>query len=166
MNHNYYEPLGHLFLNIAEGQKLIKESDTWFRQALKSYEPMMSMFGKACNLNEPGKDSTDYMRPWEKTFESFEKSFRQSMRFFQVGPQDDYLAAIQRCESLEKTVAEQEQTIRNLNTLLGLKEDPVPSITSEIQDLLTKQQTEFQKLVNALGLFSQEIKKVSGTKKP
>ena len=66
------------------------------------------MFGKIFNMNTSENNLPDYMEVWEKTFEGFEKSLRQSMGLFPFFPRDDYQAAIQKCVSLEKTVADQE----------------------------------------------------------
>lgn len=136
----------------------MEESDKWFREAFKSYEQMLSVFGNISNPQKVEKDWPDFAQFWEKTFQ-------QTMDLFQSFPQADYLAAVQKCDSLEKTIADQQQTIHYLNTLLEQKGSPASPVTEEFKDLLTKQQAEFEKLANAVNLFSKE-KKAPVSKKP
>ena len=166
MDHRYFEFWGQLFLNMAKGQKQFEDADTWFRQAFKGYEPLTSLFKQAYGLDHLPEDSPESMAFWKNSIEIFQKIFRESLALLDVVPREDYLALRRQCDALEKKVAEQEETIRHLTTLWGQKENPAESVTSKLQTVLTNQQAEYQKMLEALGLLFQEKKKAPNKKKP
>jgi len=167
MDRNFYEFWGQMFLNLAKGQKQIEDFRKWFGQGLMGYESMNAMFRKAYGLDRIEEESPDYTEIWKKSVETFQKSFREGLSLMEVVPKGEYEKLAQKCAALEKTVAEQEETIRTLKRLLTEEASGAPAAALEdLQGLLRDQQTQFQELVkNMTLLFEKEPVVTRGTKK-
>jgi len=167
MDRNFYEFWGQMFLNLAKGQKQIEDFRKWFGQGLMGYESMNAMFRKAYGLDRIEEESPDYAEIWKKSVETFQKSFREGLSLMEVVPKGEYEKLAQKCAALEKTVAEQEETIRTLKRLLTEEASGAPAAALEdLQGLLRDQQTQFQELVkNMTLLFEEEPVVTRGTKK-
>jgi len=165
MEYRFFEFWGQLFSSMAKGQKQMEDADQWFRQAFKGYEPLASIFGEACGLKGREEGSPEYTVMWKQASDHFEKALRDSMALFDVVSREDYLDLTRKCESLEKTVADQEQTIKYLKTLWGQQVNPASSVKDEMQILLTKQQADYQKMLKTLGFPSPAKRKPSVAKK-
>ena len=167
MDRNFYEFWGQMFLNLAKGQKQIEDFRKWFGQGLMGYESMNAMFRKAYGLDRIEEESPDYAEIWKKSVETFQKSFREGLSLMEVVPKGEYEKLVQKCAALEKTTAEQEETIRTLKRLLTEEASGAPAAALEdLQGLLRDQQTQFQELVkNMTLLFEKEPVVTRGTKK-
>jgi len=167
MDRNFYEFWGQMFLNLAKGQKQIEDFRKWFGQGLMGYESMNAMFRKAYGLDRIEEESPDYAEIWKKSVETFQKSFREGLSLMEVVPKGEYEKLVQKCAALEKTVAEQEETIRTLKRLLTEEASGAPAAALEdLQGLLKNQQAQFQELVkNMTLLFEKEPLISRGTKK-
>jgi hypothetical protein len=159
MDRNFYEFWGQLFMNLAKGQKQIEDFRKWFGQGLVGYESLTAMFRKAYNLDKFEEGSPDYTEFWQKSVETFQKSFRESLALMEVVPKKEYDALALKCAALEKTVAEQEETIRSLKRLLSEEGLGTPAAIDDLQELMKKQHNQFQDLLNNMAvLFDQESK--------
>ncbi len=159
MDRNFYEFWGQLFTNLAKGQKQIEDFRKWFGQGLVGYESLNAMFRKAYNMDMVEEGSSDYKEFWQKSVETFQKSFRESLALMEVVPKKEYDTLALKCAALEKTVAEQEETIRNLRRLLSEEGLGSPAALDDLQELMKKQHNQFQDLVkNMAVLFDQETK--------
>jgi hypothetical protein len=167
MDRNFYEFWGQMFLNLAKGQKQIEDFRKWFGQGLMGYESMNAMFRKAYGLDRIEEESPDYAEIWKKSVETFQKSFREGLSLMEVVPKGEYEKLVQKCAALEKTTAEQEETIRTLKRLLTEEASGAPAAALEdLQGLLKNQQAQFQELVkNMTLLFEKEPLISRGTKK-
>lgn len=167
MDRNFYEFWGQMFLNLAKGQKQIEDFRKWFGQGLMGYESMNAMFRKAYGLDRIEEESPDYAEIWKKSVETFQKSFREGLSLMEVVPKGEYEKLVQKCAALEKTTAEQEETIRTLKRLLTEEASGAPAAALEdLQGLLKNQQAQFQELVkNMTLLFEKEPVVTRGTKK-
>lgn len=167
MDRNFYEFWGQMFLNLAKGQKQIEDFRKWFGQGLMGYESMNAMFRKAYGLDRIEEESPDYAEIWKKSVETFQKSFREGLSLMEVVPKGEYEKLVQKCSALEKTTAEQEETIRTLKRLLTEEASGAPAAALEdLQGLLKNQQAQFQELVkNMTLLFEKEPLISRGTKK-
>ncbi len=165
MDRNFFEFWGQLFLNVAQGQKQIEEMNALFRPGPQGYDAMRTIFHNTYGLDNAPESFAQNSGLWETAAQNFQASLRQVMKLWGVVPGDDYQALVRKCETLEKTATEQEQTIRHLKLLLGERQDEAFSSTKELQALLTKQQAEFQKMVNTLGVLLPEKTKAAAAKK-
>ncbi|MDD5167639.1 MAG: hypothetical protein PHN75_02400 [Syntrophales bacterium] len=165
MDRNFFEFWGQLFLNVSKGQKQLEEMNSLLNQGVEGYESIRTLFRNIYGLDAPLKGFPQNAESWEKAADNFHASLRQMMAFWGVVPKDDYEALLLKHEALEKKAGEQEQTILYLKTILGERQDAVLSSSKEFQDLLTKQQQEFQLLMSSMGyLFEDKKKNPSGKK--
>lgn len=164
MDRNFFEFWGQLFLNVAKGQQQLEDLNALLRQGLDGYESVRTMFRNMYGLDETSELFPDNVALWEKTSGNFQASLRQLMDFWGVVPKQDQQALISKCDTLEKKVEQQEQMIRHLRSLLVGKQDTAVA-TKDFQDLLVKQQKEFETLVNTMGFAFEEKKKPSSGKK-
>jgi len=154
MDRNFYEFWGQLFLNLAKGQKQIEDFRKWFGQGMAGYESLTAMFRKAYGLDRLEEGSPDYSEFWKKSVETFQKSFREGLSLMEVVPKGEYEALAEKCAVLEKTVAEQEETIRGLKRLLTEEATGAPAAALEdLQSLLKNQQAQFQELMKSMALL-------------
>ena len=159
MDRNFYEFWGQLFTNLAKGQKQIEDFRKWFGQGLVGYESLTAMFRKAYNLDKFEEGTPDYTEFWQKSVETFQKSFRESLALMEVVPKGEYETLARKCAALEKTVAEQEETIRSLKRLLSEEGLGSPAALDDLQELMKKQHNQFQDLLKNMAiLFDQETK--------
>jgi uncharacterized coiled-coil protein SlyX len=166
MDRNFYEFWGQLFTNLAKGQKQIEDFRKWFGQGMVGYESLTAMFRKAYNLDAVEEGSPDYTEFWQKSVETFQKSFREGLALMEVVPKGEYETMVRKCAALEKTVAEQEETIRALKRLLSEEGLGSPAALDDLQELMKKQQSQFQDLLkNMTILFDQETKNNRSGKK-
>ncbi len=159
MDRNFYEFWGQLFQNLAKGQKQIEDFRKWFGQGLVGYESLTAMFRKAYNLDVVEEGSPDYTEFWQKSVETFQKSFRESLALMDVVPKGEYETLARKCAALEKTVAEQEGAMRSLKRISSEGGIGSPFALDELQELMKKQHNQFQDLVkNMAVLFEQDPK--------
>jgi hypothetical protein len=157
MDRNFYEFWGQLFTNLAKGQKQIDDFRKWFGQGMEGYDSLTAMFRRAYNLDKFEEGSPDYMEFWQKSVETFQKSFRENLALMEVVPKKEYDALASKLAALEKTVAEQEETIRNLRRLLSEEGLGSPAALDDLQELMKKQHDQFQDLLKNMAiLFNKE----------
>ena len=165
MDRNFFEFWGQLFLNVAKGQKQLEEMHDLFRQGMEGYDSMKNIFRTFYGLAAPPSVPDDQSDSWNKAGGNFQDSFRQVLSLWGVVLQEDYDALSRKYDDLAKKSAEQEQTVRHLQTLLGGRQEESLSAANDMQSLLSKQQEEFQTLLNTLGLFFQEQGEKASKKK-
>jgi glutaredoxin 2 len=166
MDINFFEFWGRLFTNLARGQKQIEDFRAWFSQGLSGYDSLTAMFRKVYNLDNFEDKSNDYEKLWQKSVESFQKSFRESLALMKVVPKDEYEELARKCTALEKTVSEREETIVGLRRLLSEEGLRYPVAVDELRDLMKKQHDQFQDLLkNTVVMFDQETKADRSRKK-
>jgi geranylgeranyl pyrophosphate synthase len=164
MDEKNLEILWRFFLNAAKGQKGLDDLMRMSRKGFKGFEEMASMFRKFYGLENLEKDAPEYMRAWEKASEEFQKSFREYLNIMGVIPKDDYLEIVRKYEDLKKKVADQEETIRHLQLLLGKKSIDQGETTKVFQDLMKKQSEQFMEMMDAVGGYFKEGKNDSDDK--
>ena len=165
MDRNFFELWGRLFLSIAQGQKQIEEMESLFRQGMEGYASIMKIWGDAYPYDPPQRDASDNKDLGEGAAQNYQASVRQLMSLWGMVPKDDYQVLQQKYDALEKRAAEQERQIAQLKTLLGERQESSFSAAKELQNLLNTQQTEFQTLMDGLGVFFEEKKKTPARKK-
>lgn len=159
MDRNFYEFWGQLFQNMAKGQKQVEDIRKWFGQGFAGYDSLTAMFRRAYNLDMFEEGSSDYKEFWQKSVETFQKSFRESLALMEVVPKGEYEALARKCVALEKTAAEQEETIRGLKRLLSEEGLGSPAALNDLQELMKKQHNQFQDLLKNMAVqFDQEAK--------
>jgi hypothetical protein len=159
LDEKYLEFLGRLFMNAAKSQKGLDEFMRMSRKGFKGFEEMASVFRKFYGLENMEKDAPEYMRAWEKAAEEFQRSFREYLNIMGVVSKEDYLEIVRKYEDLKKKVADQEETIRHLQQLLGKKGLDQGETARVFQDLMKKQSEQFMEMMDAVGGYFKEGKK-------
>jgi len=151
MDRHFLEFWGNFFLSAARGQKNMEDMGNWIRKGFYGFEELNAMFRKFYGLDRIDKDSPDYLNLWEKAAEDFKKSFKDYLSLLGVVPKEEYLSLLKKYEALEEEVAAQEETIKNLRTLLGEKAFDPGEMVKGFQELMQKQGDQFQKLMERIG---------------
>ncbi|MGD9056034.1 MAG: hypothetical protein PVG40_06285 [Desulfobacterales bacterium] len=151
MDRQFLEFLGSFFLNAAKGQKQLEDMTRWIGGGLSGFDDLTRMFRKFYGMNELPLASPDYTRAWEKASENFKKSYHEWLNLMSVIPKSEYQALQKKCEALEKKVATQDETIRQLRKLLSEKGLPYADAVKGFTSMMEQQGYQFQELMNSLG---------------
>lgn len=161
MDEKFLEFIGQLFLNAAKGKKQYEDMLNLGRKGMAGFEEMTSMYLKFCGLAPSGKKTDEYLETWNRASEEFRKSFKEYLNLMGVVPKEDYLKLVKRCEELKSRAADQEETIRNLQVLLGEKGTDQGETAKVFKELMEKQSEQFVEMMKTVGGY---FKKEDGTK--
>ena len=162
MDDKYLEFLGNLFLSASKSQKQMENFFKLSRQGFKGFDEMSTMFRKFYGLDSLEKDAPEYAGIWKNAAEEFQKSFRQYLNMLGVVPKEDHISLVKKYEELKKRVADQDETIRHLQMLLGEKNAGEGETVKVFQDLIKKQNEQFMEMMNAVGQYFQNQDKDQG----
>lgn len=156
MDKKFLEFWGNLLLNAAKGQEQMEEMAKWVRQGFKGFEQQQQLFQKFYGLEGKSKADSEYIKMWTTALADFQKSLTEYMNLLGVVPKSEYQALHQKCQELEKKVAEQEETIRQLKITGADTWSGQEELTKAMQDLVTKQGEQFRELMNNFSRFYEE----------
>jgi hypothetical protein len=154
MDKNFLEFWGNLLINAAKGQRQLEDVTKWVAQGLKGLENFSDLFRKSYGLDGMKEDSPQYLKQWQHAAGEFQKSFKDYLGLMGVVPREEHLDLVQKHEELKKRIADQEETIKHLRTLLGQRDSSQETVTQTFQDLMNKQAVQFQELMKNLGQIS------------
>ncbi len=158
MDAKFLELWGNMLINIAKSQQQVEEITRWTQQGVSIFEGQKELLRKHSELKNQPEADPDYLNnlwtraftDFQKSFTDFQKSFKEYSNMLGVVPKDEYQALLQKCEALEKKVAEQEETIRQLEMAWDGKWVDQGEAAKGVQDILTKQGEQFSKLMMTL----------------
>jgi len=154
MDRQFLEFLGNFMINAAKGQRQLEEMAEWMGQGFSGFEELTAVFRKFYELDSLPQSAPDYLKAWQEAVENFQKSFKDYLNLMNGVPRDEHLKLVKEYEQLKKKVAEQEETIKNLQMLLDAKRvADQPEVVKSFQDLMQKQSKQFQELTDSLGQF-------------
>ena len=156
MDTNFYEFWGQSFLNVAKGQRQMNEFNQWLRQGLSGSDSLSTLFRQVYGLDKVEKDGDEYLKLYEKAMHSFQQSFREYLRLFDVVPREEHESLIKECAALKQKVSEQEQTIGQLRKILGEKGMESAEAVQDLQNVLKKQTDQFQEMMKTMGQMFQQ----------
>jgi len=156
MDTNFFEFWGKSFLNVAKGQRQMNEFNQWLRQGLSGSDSLSTLFRQVYGLDKVEKDGDEYLKLYEKAMHSFQQSFREYLRLFDVVPREEHESLIKECEALKQKVSEQEQTIGQLRKILGEKGMESAEAVQDLQNVLKKQTDQFQEMMKTMGQMFQQ----------
>jgi hypothetical protein len=163
MDTNFYEFWGRSFLNVAEGKRQMSEFNNWLRQGLSGSDSLSALFRQVYGLEKPDREEEggeEYLKLYEKALHSFQQSFREYLRLFDVVHREEHETLAKECEALKQQVAEQERTIGQLRKILSEKGMESAESVQNLQDVLKKQTDQFQEMMQTMGtLFQQKSSK-------
>jgi hypothetical protein len=151
MDTNFFEFWGQSFLNLAKGQRQIDEFRQWLRQGLSGSDSLSVLFRQIYGLDSVEKGEDESLKLYEKAMQSFQQSFREYLRLFDVMPREEHESLMKECEVLKQKVLEQEQTIGHLRKILGDKGLESAETVRDLQDVLKKQVDQFQEMMTTMG---------------
>lgn len=151
MDQNFFEFWGQSFLNMAKGQRQVNEFKQWLRQGLGGSDSLSVLFRQIYGLDNLEKGGDESLQLYEKAMHSFQQSFRDYLRLFDVTPREEHESLLKECEGLKHKILEQEQTIERLKRMLGDKGLESTETVRNLQDVLKKQTDEFQKMMVTVG---------------
>ena len=150
MDRQFLEFWGNYLLAAAKGQKQLEELNQWIRQGFSGFDDLTAMFKKFYGLERPPKENSDSAKAWENAADGFRNSFNAYLDLMGVVPRDKYEALEQNCAALQKKVADQEETIKVLRSLLAQEGTYQGETTKVLQDLVNKQGDAFEKLMKSI----------------
>jgi hypothetical protein len=156
VDEKYLEFLGNLFLSAAKNQKQMDDLVKLSRQGFKGFEEMSAMFRKFYGLENIEKDTPEYITTWRNATEEFQKTIKECMTMVGGVPREDYINLVEKYEQLKKKVADQDETIRHLQMLLGDKSLDQGETVKVFQDLVKKQSEQFMEMMNTVGQYLQK----------
>ena len=150
MDRQFLEFWGQYLLAAAKGQKQLEDLNQWICQGFSGFEELTAMFKKFYGLEHPPQQSSDSAKAWQNAAADFRDSFNAYLDLMGVVPRDKYLALEQRCATLQNKVADQEETIRVLRSLLTEEGTYQGETVKVFQDLVNKQSDAFESLMRKL----------------
>jgi hypothetical protein len=154
MDPHFLEFWGNFLVNASKEQRRLKDLYEWMQQGFKGSDDLTEMFRKFYGLDHMEKDTPAYLETLKKASENFLESFKDYLDLMGMVPKDKHLALVQKYEALKEKVADQEETIKNLQLLLEEKRaESQGELVQGFQDLIEKQSKQFQKTMETFGSF-------------
>ena len=150
MDKQFLEFWGHYLLAAARGQKQLEDLHEWLRQGFSGFEELTAMFKKFYGLEPPPNENSESAKAWENAAAGFRNSFNAYLNLMGVVPLDKYQALEQECGTLQKKVADQEETIKVLRSLLAEEGTYQGETVKVLQNLVNKQSDAFETLMKNL----------------
>lgn len=150
MDRYFLEFWGRSLLNAAKAQKQREELEEWIRQGFRGFEKLNNMFLEFYGFDRLNEESPDYIELRKKAEEEFRRSLHDFLRLFGVVSEQEHRALVERCNELEQRVAAQEETIKQLRSLLDEKN---VSTVRGFEELLLEQSNQFNELVKSLAEY-------------
>jgi hypothetical protein len=154
MDPHFLEFWGNFLVNASKEQRRLKDLYKWMQQGFNGFDDLTEMFRKFYGLDHMEKDAPAYLETMKKASENFLESFKDYLDLMGMVPKDKHLALVQKYEALKEKVADQEETIKNLQVLLEEKRaESQGELVQGFQDLIEKQSKQFQKTMETFGSF-------------
>ena len=142
------------WVNASKEQRRLKDLYEWMQQGFNGFDDLTEMFRKFYGLDHMEKDTPAYLETMKKASENFLESFKDYLDLMGMVPKDKHLALVQKYEALKEKVADQEETIKNLQLLLEEKRaESQGELVQGFQDLIEKQSKQYQKTMETFGSF-------------
>ena len=154
MDPHFLEFWGNFLVNASKEQRRLKDLYEWMQQGFNGFDDLTEMFRKFYGLDHMEKDTPAYLETMKKASENFLESFKDYLDLMGMVPKDKQLALVQKYEALKEKVADQEETIKNLQLLLEEKRaESQGELVQGFQDLIEKQSKQYQKTMETFGSF-------------
>ncbi len=150
MDRQFLEFWGHYLLAAARGQKQLEDLNEWIRQGFSGFEELTAMFKKFYGLEPSPDENSESAKAWENAAAGFCNSFTAYLELMGLVSRDKYQALEQECGILQKKVADQEETIKVLRSLLAEEGTYQGETVKVLQNLVNKQTSAFETLMKGL----------------
>jgi len=150
MDRQFLEFWGNYLLAAAKGQKQLEDLNRWISQGFSGFEELTAMFKKFYGLERSPQENPDSAKAWENAAAGFRNSFDAYLDLMGVVPRDKYQTLEQKCGVLQKKVADQEETIKVLRSLLTEEGTYQGETVKVLQNLVNTQTDAFETLMKSL----------------
>ena len=150
MDKNFMEFWGNFLLSAAKGQRQLDEMARWIDQGFSGLEDLDDMFRQSYRMDS---ERPDYPETLKKAEADFRKSFKDYLSLFGVVPRNEHLELLKKHEELKEKVAAQEETIRQLQTLLEGKGVDQEKVITGFEKMIAEQNEQFRELMQSFSKF-------------
>jgi len=151
MDKQFLEFWGNTFLSVAKGQQQLDDFVKWLSGSFREFQDITSLFNRFYGLDAMPKDTPDYFTIWEKAMGEFRESFQEFLTMMDFVSRKDYIDLSRESEDLKKRVAEQEEAISHLRTLLHEKVKEPDKSVQDFQALIDEQARHYQEFMKSIG---------------
>lgn len=151
MDPQFLEFWGHYLLMVARGQRQMEDATQWISQGFKGFEDLTTMFVKLYGLDSKETGLLPDSGNWNKATTAFSRSLADWMGLMGWVPADEHRTLKRKYNALKERVAAREETIRHLRNLLNKEGNPHAEVILGFAELVQKQTSEFQDLLEGMG---------------
>jgi len=149
----FLEFWGEALLGAARGQRQLEEAADWVNKGFSSFGDVGALFRRAYGLETVPEKSPDFQPQWEQAAEAFRSSMKEFNALLGVVPMKEYMDLLSRYEKSEKTVAERDERIRHLETVLARESFGREPLQEDLRKLANLQGEQFAELMRKLGFI-------------
>ena len=150
MDKHFLEFWGNFLISVAKGQQQLEDLASFLQGNSPKPDRLADIFLKAYGLENLNDRQSEFQKMWEKSKQDFQESYRAYINILGVVPREDYAELARQCEELQAKVADQEETIKYLRSLLEEKGLDYTVMTKNFQELVKKQAETVQDFFSAL----------------
>jgi DNA anti-recombination protein RmuC len=150
MNTAFLEFWGKFLINAAQGQKQLDEMSSWMKQGYADADGLAALFRRSYGLKASDAGNDQDPQGWQDAVAEFQHTFAQFAAQWGWVPQTTHQETLDKCAALEKQVAEQQATIRQLRDLLAQKGLGYSELLQHMQGSLKDQSDQFQALMETI----------------
>ncbi len=157
LDSKFLEFWGNYLLAAARGQKQLEDLNEWMRQGFSGFEELTAMFKKFYGFEHPPrKEDSGSIQAWQTAAADFRNSFNAYFNLMGMVSKEEYQALEQKYAALQKKVADQEDTIKLLRTLLAEEGTYQDQATKVLQDLVNQQAEAFETLMKGIASAAED----------
>jgi hypothetical protein len=151
MDKQFLEFWGNMLLQAAQGQAQMENFNRWLSQSGSRVGNVPDLFQQAYGLNVNRASGPDKSPDWQKAFDRFHKAYEDYLALLNVVPLARYQALEAQNAALEDQVAQLKKDLERLGRQSqDAGKGPSEEVMTEFQNLLSKQQREFQTLTDQM----------------
>ena len=148
MDKNLMEFWGNFLIGAAKGQRQWDELTASMKRGLPGLDQFSGIFKPDKGVNKFAEQSAAYLEAWQKAASAMQTAYTDYLKLLGVVPERDYRELARKCEKLKDQLRQQQETIRNLNELLGVRHHLATEATGDFQELIRRQTRQFQDLMD------------------
>ena len=146
MDSKFLKFWGHFLINVAEGQSQLEQMSLWMEKGFTGVKEMTDLFQR---FYGPGawansKNQANDNEHWHAAIKDFKSSLDSFVQLWGWVPAEQYQGLKKKNEALQRKVAQQEDLIATLRTLLDDKCMGSMELIQQMQNLALEQNQQFQ----------------------
>ena len=151
MDKKFLEFWGKLFIQAAKGQAQMENFSKWLSQSGGSVQNLTDLFNRAYGLEKGMATARDKNPDWQKAFDQFHQAYEDYLALLNVVPLARYRELEAQNTALAKEVKQLKKDLEQLGHRSSVADKrQTEDMVSDFQNLLLKQQQEFQALTQQL----------------